>query len=144
MAPIAALVTTVVAARTTVGMEVTADSGARPVRLAEAVQKVVRRGGVFVAPPSAAAPSAAPERRKSQFHAVVARLREGGIGGESSDGDMERSIITVRRVVAYWKARRRSLRRSRVHSGKVLWATQLTLASAPALPLRSGRPTRCL
>ena len=70
---------------------------------------------------------------------MILRLREGGLGGASSDGQMERSIITVptlyvatpiltrtpypcpnpyphkvRRVVAYWKSRRRSLRRSRM------------------------------
>ena len=31
-----------------------------------------------------------------EFQAMILRLREGGIGGASSDGEMERSIIQVR------------------------------------------------
>ena len=100
---------------------------------------------MFVAPLTATvvAPSAdKPGQRGSvggEFQAMILRLREGGLGGASSDGQMERSIITVptiyvanptltltpypcpnpyphqvRRVVAYWKSRRRSLRRSRM------------------------------
>ena len=64
-----------------------------------------RRGGVFVAPPASAtvAPPSADSTRQGQrgpadgeFHAMIRRLREGGVGAASTDGQLERSIITVR------------------------------------------------
>ena len=62
-----------------------------------------RRGGVSVAALAAAtgAPSADAKRGQrgsmgGEFQSMILRLREGGIGGASSDGEMERSIIQVR------------------------------------------------
>ena len=60
-----------------------------------------RRGGVSVAPLAATgvAPSADKPGQRGpvggEFQAMILRLRKGGVGGASTDRQMERSIITV-------------------------------------------------
>ena len=67
---------------------------------------------MFVAPPAATTGAPSVDARGQQgpvgageFQVTILRLRERGIGGASSDGQMERSIITVSLVLALARPR---------------------------------------